>query len=614
MNLDKLFTRAVAALPESVRKRLDGASPLDWAVLEDPGTGTRLGEAARSHGRLPDHVEALAERLAGDVGIVPADLAAGLERSTAAAAWSGTASIEAEGESYRIVNGHDGHRDGIRPETLAGYTILALELAAAVHEAGERWIAAGERHKDTAEGASSLLALCAKRMCEHLQLQPDAAPKQRTTASLAGLLEQAWNGQSLKTRAALAGIRQAAGRGAHAPRRSYYTPMTGYRLRIFDPGEARWLRALAEQAAAATVAAKQEPELPAAAPKKAATVQTATGPAGVDPTDIGALEARIRAATEETGTLQLGSHPAGLVADRELAGLERAAAGLSDAVRRRMRESYGIGFTQALSRLRGNGDAGALDTEIMAAASDGGVPRWLQDLAAALLADTGAQTRGGLRTGSVRIHSEAETDSGYRAIEIETGAAGHLAPLGLVEQVRLGLIFAQDAWRGHAGLRNAGKESGWILDKGEAERSEFSEEERETLEAARRIDRTLDRIQRAHGRQVPSALDEAWMTADALRGVGAAARTAAGWTDAAEAPDPRNPGNVAQVAAFAEELRERIRSIANRYIATWIAGSKGYAETSSGHAASHREDESAPEASPENGKHGPGSRSGRRQT
>ena len=600
MNSDKLFTRAVAALPEAVRNRLDGGSPLDWAVLADPETGAGLGEAARFHGRLPAAVEALANRLASDVGVAAAELAAGAERSGTAAAWSPNVTVEAEGDSYCLRNragaACGAFHGGVRPEALAGYTILALELAAAVHEAAERWNAAGERHNGTAESASSLLALCAVRMREHLQSKPGPASTQRTTAALAAVLERAWNGQSLKTRAALAGIRLSADRSARAPRRSYYAPMTGYRLHVYDPGELRWLRALAEEAATADAEEKREPERPAVVPKKPAAVKRAAAPAGADPSDIGALEARIRAANEDTGTLQLGSHPDELAADRELAGLVRAANGLSDDVRRRMRQSCGIGFTQALSRLRGNGDADAVRSEIVAALPEGRVPRWLQDLAAALLADAGAQTRGGLRTGSMRIHAEAEAEHGYRAIEIETGAAGQLAPLGLVEQVRLGLAFAQDAWKGHAGLRNAGKESGWILDKGEAEGSKFAEDERETLEAARRIDRTLERIQRAHGRQAPSALEEASMIADALRGIGAAARIAAGWTGGAETPDPRNPEDVARIAALAEALRERIRSIANKYIATWIAGSKGYTETAVDHAAPRRGDESAPEA------------------
>ena len=621
MNPDKLFTRAVAALPEAVRKRLDGDSPLVWAVLGDAETGARLGEAARTHGRLPEAVEALAERLAGDVGIVPADLVAGLERNAAAAAWSRNVTVEAEGESYRMRHGPGGGlHDCIRPEALAGYTILALELAAAVHEAFERWIAAGERHKGTADGAASLLALCAVWMCEHLQSETGAASKQRTSAAQADVLEQAWNTQSLKTRAALAGVRLSAGRGARAPQRSYYTPMTGYRIHAFDPGELRWLRALAEQAATAVAEEKREPERPASAPKKTVAVEVGTRQISADPSDIGALEARIRAANEETGTLQLGSHPDDLVGDRELAGLVRAANSLSDDVRRRMRDSCGIGFTQALSRLRGNGDAGGLAAEVLSAVADGRVPRWLQDLATALLTDAGAETRSGLRTGSMRIHAEAETDQGYRAIEIESGAAGQLAPLGLVEQVRLGLAYAQDAWKGHSGLRNAGKESGWILDKGEAEDSKFSEDERETLEAARRIDRTLDRIQRANGRQAPSALEEASMTADALRGIGAAARTAVGWTEGAEAPDPRNPGDVARIAALAEALHERIRSIANKYIATWIAGSKGYTMSAGQHAAPRPEDESLPgahargrDAGADGGAHGPGSPGGWRR-
>ena len=79
MNPDALFTRAMALLPGAVRERLDGDFPIDWAVLEEAATGAELGEAGRARHRLPEPVELLVHRLIGDVGIVPADLAAGVE-------------------------------------------------------------------------------------------------------------------------------------------------------------------------------------------------------------------------------------------------------------------------------------------------------------------------------------------------------------------------------------------------------------------------------------------------------------------------------------------------------------------------------------------------------
>ena len=590
MNADKLFARAVAALPKAVRKRLDGDAPLDWTALEDPDTAARLGEAVRAHGLLPDAVETLVNRLIGDIGIVPADLAAGAEGSGAAGAWIRTLAIEAEGESYRIRD--DDRREihtGIRAEALAGYAMLALELATAVHEAGERWIEAGERHRTAGEGASSLLALCAIRMCEHLQSHLEGVGRRRTTLGLARTLDHAWNTQSLKTRAALSAIRLRVGRGTRAPRRSYYAPIAGYRLHSFDPGEIRWLLTLASQAATAVGTEKQEEKSPAAVAKPTAVERAAkTDDAATG--DIYALEARIRAANEETGTLQLGSYPEELVPDRELADLMRTAKRVSDAVRRRMRESYGIGFTQALSRLRSADDAAAVGSEIKAAMAQSTLPRWLEELATTLLTDTGAQTRDGTRTSSIGLHAEEEADAGYRAIETETGAVGRLAPLGLVEQVRLSLAFALDAWRGHAALRSAGKESGWILDKGEAEGSRFSEDERETLEAARRMEQVLDRIQRAHGKETPTALEEASMTADAFRGVGPTTRIAAGWPDTAEVPDARNPADVARIATVVEALHEEIRSIANKFIATWVAGANAYGKAGNDHAAPQRQD------------------------
>lgn len=591
MNTDKLFTRAVTALPQTLRKRLDGSAALDWTVLESPKTGAGLAEAARAHARLPEAVEVLANRLVQEVGIVPADLARGTERWRDPAAWVRQATVEAEGESYRVRDRLGGEAfGGVRPEAVAGYAILALELAAAVHEAAARWAEAGERHGAAAGGPSSLLGLCAVRMLEHLRSASGTHAERRTAADLAVILERAWNTQDLKTRAALSAVRlhgMSGMRGATAPRRSYYAPMTGYRLCCFDPGEMLWLRALAEQAVEADLAEGRKDAQARAAPP-AALPRTAVPPAVVpaaaaspegaaagvrDASDISALEARIRAANEERGRpLQLGSPAGELGPEGELQGLMDAAGRLPDEVRRRLREACGIGFAHALSRLRSSEDAKAVRAEFRGALARQRAPRWLEEFAVALLADTGVLTREGARTGAIRLHPEAEPESGYRAVEAETGAAGRLGALGLVEQVRLGLVFATDAWRGHAAIRSAGKEGGWVLDKGEAEGSAFSASERGSLEAARRMEQVLDRIRRDRGGDAPTALEEASMTSDTLRGIGAAARTAAGWPGSADAPDPRVPGDVERIAAVSEALHERIRSIANRHIASWIAG------------------------------------------
>ena len=412
-------------------------------------------------------------------------------------------------------------------------------------------------------------------MSEDLQAYLESGDERRTTAGLAAVLERAWNTQAFKTRAALSGIRLRTGRDTHVVRRSYYAPVSGYRLHAYDPGEVRWLRALAEQAAVAVDTNRKNERIPGVDAKTPA-VKRAAPADDTAATDISTLEARIRAANEEAGTLHLGSVPEELSMDSELSELLYAANRLPSAVRRRMRESYGIGFTQALSRLRNSEDSKMVGSDIKAALSEQSVPRWLHDLASALLMDAGAQTRYGARTASLRLHRDEEADAGYRAVDTETGAVGQLTPLGIVEQVRLGFAFAIDAWRGHTALHSAGKESGWILDKGEAEGSDFSTDEREVLEAARRIEHMLDRIQRSHGKQTATALEEAFMTAEAFRGVGPTTCIAAGWPDTAEIPDPRNPQEVARIGAVAEALHEDIRSIANKFIASWVAVTKDY--------------------------------------
>ena len=152
MNIDELFTRAVALLPGTVRERLDGDFPVDWTVLEDAATGAELGKAVRARHRLPKAVEVLVSRLIRDVGIVPADVAAGAERQGAATAWIHWVTIEADGESYHLRNDRSGDvRTDVRPEAVAGYATLGMDLATAMHDTVERWTEAGEQHRATAE-------------------------------------------------------------------------------------------------------------------------------------------------------------------------------------------------------------------------------------------------------------------------------------------------------------------------------------------------------------------------------------------------------------------------------------------------------------------------------
>ena len=590
MNIDDLFTRAVALLPGEVRERLDGDFPVDWMELEDAATGAELGEAVRARHRLPQAVEVLVSRLIMDVGIVPADLSAGTERQGAATAWIHWVTIEADGESYHLRNDRSGDvRTDIRPEAVAGYATLGMDLATAMHDTVERWIEAGEQHRATAEGERGAIARCAVRMHAHLQAQPDTISGERTAASLARALEFAWNSQATDDRAALATVRLSTARGARAPRRSYYVPDIGYRLHACDIGEIRWLRALADRAAMGAGVGEPGPavrENPAAAPVQAT-------PSGA-PTE--AAPARPRRARPEPspsppppaapqeGTLKLGSDPGDLDPETEVAELERAATSLPGAIRRRMGEAYGARVAEALARFQTAREVDAI-REQMGSAGPGRAapaPRWLEELAATLMVDTGAQSREGLRITGMRLDSRRQSDGGRRASEVETGAFGHLTPAGLVEQVRLSLVFAHDAWTGLAALRNAGKEGEWALNEAQAGSNRLSTTDREILEAARDIGQALGRVQRSFARSRGdgklSAMQQAEMAAETLRTVGPTVRTAVGWPGAAPAPDAGNPEDVARIASVGEALHEEIRTIANRLIAGWVAEVQAYGE------------------------------------
>ena len=577
MHFDALFTRTAALLPGPVRERLDGEFPIDWAALEDAGTGAAVGEAVRARRRLPPPVEALAHRLIPDLGIVPGDVAAGIERPVAAVAWIDWVTMEADGESYRLRNERSGEvHAGIHPESMAGYVVLGMDLATLLHQSVERWLEAAAHHRAAPETERDALGRCAVRMREHLRAQPETPSGHPTAAHLARTLEHAWNTQDFEARETLCGVRLGAARGARAPRRSYFAPITGHRLHACDAGELRWLRALAERAAAGAgigeagraardVRAAQEAPVPS-------TRRPGGRGAGASASQRGpGREAR------RPPTLALGSDPERVTPATEVAELARAAAGLPGAVRERLGEAHGAKVADALGRLQDARITGALGAALEKAPPGEAAPvvPWLGDLASALLADAGARTREGVRTGRVRLEAGQRPGEPHRAIEVESGAFGYLAPCGLVEQARLGLAYAHDAWAGLAALRNAGREGEWALDEAGPRSSRLAGDERETLEAARDIGLALGRIERAraaaHDGRPPSALDQAGMAAETLGEVGPTVRTTAGWPGAAPPPNPRAAEDVARIAMVAEGLHGEIRAIANRLIAGWVA-------------------------------------------
>ena len=585
MSFDELFIRALALVPGPARERLDGDFPLDWTVLEDAATSAELAQAVDTRRRLPQPVEALVHRLIRDIGIVPADVASGIERAGMASAWIHWVTMEAEGESYQLRNDRSGdvHAD-IRPEAVAGYATLGMDLVTMLHDTVERWLEAGRHHRGTAQEALELPGQCAVRMHAHLQAQPETISGYRTAASLARTLEYAWNTQSFEVRAALSGLRFSTARGARAPRKSYLAPVTGHRLHACDPGEIRWLRALAERAVTSAGTSQARP-----APREAGASGRRRGKAADgaarDGASAGGSESDAERKDRTMPTLELGSHPEGLTPATELAELERAANRLSSTVRRRLSDAYGTKVAEAVGRLRNSREVDALRAVLEPGASGqaAAAPPWLGELAGALLMDTGAQTRGGTRTERMRLEPGRRSDRRHQATEVETGAVGDLTPCGLVEQIRLGLGYAHDAWVGLAALRSAGKEGEWALNEAQSEPGRLSAQERETLEAARDIGQALGRAQRsgdgARGDRPPSALDQAAMAAETLKTVGPTIRTAAGWPGAAPAPSPRMPEDVARIATVAEGLHGEIRSIANRLIAGWVADVQAYGES-----------------------------------
>ena len=581
MNSDERFSRAVAALPGSIRERLDGEVPLDWTSLQDARTGTQLHEAARAHRRLPKVVETLLARLVREVGIVPDDVAAGLERPRSASSWVQRVAVEPEGESYLIRNTRTGEvLAGVRPEAVAGYATLALELAAAVYAVREQWIKVGERLQEVPESEPTPLRQCAMAM--RAELQSVAIHGHATTMRIAHALERSWNAQSFEARVALSAVRLSTARGARPPEENHYTPVTGCRLRGGSLGEIRWLGALVARAATGALpsGAREEDDTQ----PQEVTEGAAESQAVVDRTlaDIRTLEARIEAATENIDPLELGTDAGEVVLDRELAELGRVAKDLSGPVRRRLGNAYGIEVSQALTRLQDTEEVDAVRAQVGASESGQTIPRWLQELATILLMDTGASTQDGARTAGLQLEPEEDPEKGYAVTDVETGDRGRLTQGGLIRQIRLSLTFVQEVWTGLTMLRTAGREGNWTLNEGETEGREFAGDERRTLEAARRIEQALERAQRAHAREngnrVPSTLEQATMATNILIRVGPEIRAAAGWPGDAGEWNARDPTDMARIASVGEELRGRIRTIANHFIVGGIASAPPYQE------------------------------------
>lgn len=643
VNSAQLFTLAVTALPAATRDRLDGAAPLDWGILENPQTGEAMADAVQEHRPLPQTVESLVQRLVEDVGVVPQDLAAGVERAAAVGRWIRDASLEPDGESYRVRDHRSGRvHAGIRPEAVAGYATLALELATAVAEAAERWIRAGGRHSAAVADDASALDRCAALMSARLQSRCGTDSGQVATSTVANTLSDAWNSQSLQTREELStGLRLHTAYAAYPPRKRYLSPISSYRLHAYDLGEIRWLRALAERANSGTGIDADEhvpprrtawpdrtPEAmggrvapmtgePASPPDLHAEARTeeiaiadpdsddlalgrqlaeleraasgglafvgaadettfpeasTLGSAEPDvPLDLTALQAEIGGGTQIGPRLGLGSDNRDI--DRELSRLEDAASRFDGTVRRRMAESYGIGVTQALTRLRDPREKEAVRNEISKTVSEQRAPLWIEDLAAILLIDAGAETDEGLRTEGLQLDSSGDRNGGYLATQPETGLDAHLSLPGLLRQVHLGLDYVDTVSAALHALRHAGKEAGWTLTEQGAASAQLEESERDKLEAAQQIERALDRI--VHARvlpgRAPTALEEASMLADALTAVGPPVRASAGWPGSEETPNGRRPGDVARMAAVAQALHDDVRSISNRLIAGQLA-------------------------------------------
>lgn len=652
MNLSARFSDALAALPTVVRERLDAGADVDWDLLADRAVGTGIEKAANGSARLPRPVETLVQQLIGEVGIAPADVLNDVEGSGVASVWVQNVGTEPDGERYRLRNKRSGELlTDVRPAALAGYAVLGMELADVIHRACDTWTQAAEQAQATPEGGRDDLAGCAVLVHQRLQVSRDAASRPPATIALARILEDGWNAQAFEVREALASRTFATPGDARAPRAHYYAAETGYRLRAFDIGEARWLLALAEHALSDGRAAVVETEAEAAdAPvspgpgddlgtgSDAGTARASedspfgestevpvfagsdTGLPMDDPSLVGVLKSELMtdppspvAADRDRPPSKARPAPAGdIVASsasaarperpsaasvRGVAGgnsatllfgtalevrspqaemdlLIQAAQRVPTAVARRLAESCGIGTIELLDRLQDSDSIRDLRDSLATEVPGRPAPDWVEELAAKLLLDTGVQTRGGQRTGPARLEPKRLPD-GLKVIDVTSSEWGVLRTIDIVEQLHLSLSFASDTWTALTLLGDAGKEAEWTLRDAAVKQARLTGAERTRLAAAQRIEHELQRVRQARAAEsstVSSALEEAALTANALKGLQPSERADAGWPADAGLPNPRHPGDIARVTAAAENLHRDVRAIANRLIVAWVAG------------------------------------------
>jgi len=243
------------------------------------------------------------------------------------------------------------------------------------------------------------------------------------------------------------------------------------------------------------------------------------------------------------------------------------------AVTQRLEEAYGDRAVKLLARLQDSSGIRDLRDTLGMEPPGKAVPGWVEELAATLLLDTGAQTRDGQRTGSARLDPGRRAE-GHKVSDITSSAWGVMRAIDVIEQVRLSLGFATDTWSALTLLSDAGKEAEWALHDAAVKRARLTGAERTRLEATQRIEHELRRIRQAGvdgSSSRPSALEEAALVASLLKCLQPSERADAGWPADVGLPNPCDPGDLARVTAAAENLHREVRAIANRLITVWVA-------------------------------------------
>ena len=274
--------------------------------------------------------------------------------------------------------------------------------------------------------------------------------------------------------------------------------------------------------------------------------------------------------TEASGSLFFGAAGEARPPQAEIDLLVQAAQRLPAAVTRRLGEAYGDSVVKVLGRLQDPDGIRELRDTLGMVSGGNTVPGWMEELAAGLLLDTGAQTRDGQRTGPARLDPERLAE-GHRVSDVTSSATGILRAIDVIEQVRLGLDFASDTWSALTLLRDAGKEAEWTLHDAAVKQARLTHDERTKLETVQRIEHELQRIRRtrADGSSSPlSALEEAALVASVLKSLQPSELV--GLPADVGVPNPHDPDDIARVVAAAEALHGDVRKIANRLITVWV--------------------------------------------